>query len=81
MRAKEPIIAWAELQALLAALEVANTAGDYRQVRAVLQEAVTGFVPQCAINDVLWQKNASPVCSEQLFRAKKNLPPREAGEG
>lgn len=81
MRAKEPIIAWAELQALLAALEVANTAGDYRQVRVILQEAVTGFVPQCAINDVLWQKNASPACSEQLFRAKKNLPPREAGEG
>lgn len=59
MRAKEPVVAWGHLQSLLNVLDAANEAGDFAKVRAVLQEAVVGFVPQCRINDILWKKNAA----------------------
>ncbi len=67
MRAKEPVIAWAQLCCLLGALEKANAAGDYAQVREIFQEVVTGFAPQCAISDVLWQKAVQPACPPQVF--------------
>lgn len=56
MRAKEPVIAWAELQAMLGLLERATENGDFEQVRKVLTAAVAGFVPQCEISDVLWKR-------------------------
>jgi UDP-N-acetylglucosamine 4,6-dehydratase len=55
MRAEEQIISWVELESLLSTLEKATKNEDFERVRAVLKYAVTGYVPQCEVEDVLWK--------------------------
>ncbi|MEE7628110.1 nucleoside-diphosphate sugar epimerase/dehydratase [Methylobacter sp. Wu8] len=57
MRAQEQVIPWTELEKMLAVLEQATQDDDFERVRAVLADAVTGFVPQCEIEDVLWKED------------------------
>jgi UDP-N-acetylglucosamine 4,6-dehydratase len=56
MRAQEQVIAWSELEQMLQALEQASLGDNFEQIRRVLTQAVSGFAPQCGINDVLWQR-------------------------
>jgi FlaA1/EpsC-like NDP-sugar epimerase len=56
MRAKEHVIPWAELNKLLLTLEQATKKDDFEMIRQVLTEAVSGFVPQCDIEDLLWKE-------------------------
>jgi FlaA1/EpsC-like NDP-sugar epimerase len=65
MRAEESLIAWAELEKMLIALEKATKDDDFELIRTILQQAVSGFVPQCEIGDLLWQQKSS------LHKAKK----------
>ena len=53
MRAQEQVIPWAELSVILQELEQFNDAGNCQQVRAILMTHVTGFKPQCGIEDWL----------------------------
>jgi UDP-N-acetylglucosamine 4,6-dehydratase len=55
MRAEEQVISWTELERLLATLLKATQDEDFERVRAVLKYAVTGYVPQCDVEDVLWK--------------------------
>jgi FlaA1/EpsC-like NDP-sugar epimerase len=55
MRAEEQIIPWLELEKMLETLEKATRDDDFEKVRDVLKRAVSGFVPQCAIGDLLWK--------------------------
>ncbi|MDO9424793.1 MAG: nucleoside-diphosphate sugar epimerase/dehydratase [Methylobacter sp.] len=57
MRAQEHVIPWADLEKLLATLEQATKDDDFERVRRVLMDAVSGFVPQCEIEDVLWKED------------------------
>ncbi|EGW22932.1 polysaccharide biosynthesis protein [Methylobacter tundripaludum] len=57
MRAQEHVIPWAELEKMLATLEQATEDDDFERVRGVLADAVTGFIPQCEIEDVLWKED------------------------
>ena len=57
MRAQEHVIPWADLEKLLATLERATKDDDFELVRGVLMDAVSGFVPQCEIEDLLWKKD------------------------
>ena len=57
MRAQEHVIPWSELEKMLAVLEQAARNDDLEKVREVLAGAVTGFVPQCDIEDVLWKED------------------------
>jgi FlaA1/EpsC-like NDP-sugar epimerase len=59
MRAEESMIAWAELEKMLAVLEQAAKEDDFEQIRFVLQQAVSGFAPQCEIGDLLWKQRKS----------------------
>lgn len=61
MRAQEQVIPWIELEKMLAVLEQATQDDDFERVRAVLADAVTGFVPQCEIEDVLWKEGRRTV--------------------
>jgi FlaA1/EpsC-like NDP-sugar epimerase len=56
MRAEEQIIPWVELQKMLETLENATKDDDFERVREVLKSAVSGFVPQCNIGDLLWKQ-------------------------
>jgi FlaA1/EpsC-like NDP-sugar epimerase len=57
MRAQEHVIPWAELEKMLAALELATKNDDFGQIREILTDAVAGFVPQCEIEDLLWKES------------------------
>ncbi len=59
MRAEESMIAWAELETMLAVLEQAAKDDDFEQIRLILQQAVSGFAPQCEIGDLLWKQRKS----------------------
>ena len=57
MRAQEHVIPWAELEKILATLEQATKDDDFERVRDILSDTVTGFVPQCEIEDWVWKEN------------------------
>ncbi|MDC8758864.1 polysaccharide biosynthesis protein [Janthinobacterium fluminis] len=54
MRAQEAAIPWAELRALLAALEAACSNFEVETIRALLLRAVREYTPQCGIEDLIW---------------------------
>jgi len=56
LRAEEQIIPWSELEKMLEILVNAAKNDDYERVRDVLKRAVSGFVPQCEIGDLLWKR-------------------------
>ena len=73
MRAEEQVISWAELETLLVTLGKANKNEDFEKVRAVLKYAVTGYVPQCEVEDLLW-KRALEIAESDENESKKNPP-------
>lgn len=56
MRAQEHVIPWPELKQLLDALDQATKQDDFECIRQILIKAVSGYVPQCEIEDLLWKK-------------------------
>jgi hypothetical protein len=81
MCAQEQVISWAELQTLLTTLEKATKNEDFEKVRAVLKYAVTGYVPQCEVEDLLWKRELEmrePITeSEGQKKPPSALPQRE----
>ncbi|MCX7083518.1 MAG: nucleoside-diphosphate sugar epimerase/dehydratase [Methylococcales bacterium] len=66
MRAQEQVIAWSELEQMLQVLEQASLDDNFEQIRRVLTQAVSGFAPQCGINDVLWKQAATNLRQDSL---------------
>jgi FlaA1/EpsC-like NDP-sugar epimerase len=56
MRAEEQVIPWVELEKMLAILEQATKNDDFEQVRSIMKRVVSGFMPQCEIGDLLWNR-------------------------
>ncbi len=56
MRAEEHVISWVELETLIFTLKKATETEDFERVRAILKYAVTGFLPQCGVEDLLWKR-------------------------
>jgi FlaA1/EpsC-like NDP-sugar epimerase len=70
MRAEEQVIPWVELKNMLAMLEQATRDDDFERVRDILKRAVSGFVPQCEIGDLLWNRKGAhiaPLPSDSNF--------------
>ena len=63
MRAEEQVIAWTKLEKMLERLKKATNEDDFEQVRDVLKCAVSGFVPQCEIDDLLWKRRDARITS------------------
>ena len=57
MRAEEHVIPWNVLDMLLSDLKTAAREDDFIQVRDILKQVVTGFVPQCGIDDLVWKQD------------------------
>lgn len=64
MRAEEEIIMWKELEKMLSGLEQSASSDDYQQVRSILKQAVSGFKPQCGIDDWLTGRSAVTVSAQ-----------------
>jgi FlaA1/EpsC-like NDP-sugar epimerase len=71
MRAKEEIIPWSKLQQILKELEEATQNEDYITVRSILKETVTGFVPQCEIEDLIWKSDGRRDLTGKCIEIKK----------
>lgn len=56
MRAEEHVIAWADLSGRLEFLDEAAEQDDHERIREILLETVSGFAPQCGIEDLLWKQ-------------------------
>jgi len=61
MRAEEHVITWFELEKMLASFENAVNSDDVEQLRVLLRQAVSGFIPQCGIEDVMWKADNGAV--------------------
>ena len=78
MRAEEQTISWAELEALLTSLEKATKSEDFERVRAVLKYAVTGYIPQCGVEDLLWRRTCAATTEKKGQKKPPDvLPQRE----
>ena len=55
MRAEEEVIPWNVLSKRLEQLGVALETDDFKEIRVLLKESVSGFAPQCEVNDLLWK--------------------------
>jgi FlaA1/EpsC-like NDP-sugar epimerase len=55
MRANEEVIAWNELQVFIDALSDAVEKYDQQEIRKILTDAVSGFRPQCGIEDIIYK--------------------------
>lgn len=79
MRAEEQVISWTELETLLTTLEKATRDEDFERVRTVLKYAVTGYIPQCDVEDLLWKRTcASTIENEGQKKPPDVLSQREA---
>ena len=65
MRAEEEVIPWAELNNRLERLRVALEKDDFDEIRVILKESVSGFIPQCAVRDVLWEAQKNKVVEDK----------------
>lgn len=86
LRAEEHVISWVELEVMLEALAKATKEEDFELVRDILKQGVSGFIPQCGIKDLLWNKNdklinnrveekdLKLIHSSTNYQAKKNPP-------
>ncbi len=63
MRADEATLPWSELLKLLEKFEQACAERDSEKVRELLESAVTGYVPQCGIQDLMWLETHAGVHS------------------
>jgi len=61
MRAEEQVIPWNTLEKMLSDLESASRNDDFIRAREILTQVVTGFVPQCGIDDLVWKQDRSQV--------------------
>jgi FlaA1/EpsC-like NDP-sugar epimerase len=55
MKAKEEMLSWDELGAILNSLEQAVENSDHEALRSLLIQIVPGFKPQCEISDLLYK--------------------------
>ena len=56
LRAEEHVIPWGDLSERLERLDKAAEHDDHEKIRAILLAAVSGFAPQCGIEDLLWKQ-------------------------
>ena len=59
MRANEEHLAWEVLKSLLAKFSQAIAEDDYVGIRKLLREAVTGYVPEGEIVDLVYQQRSA----------------------
>ena len=82
MRAEEQVIPWAELETLLGTLKSATINEDFERVRSVLKYAVTGYAPQCEVEDLLWKRDLDTcACAHQIENEGQKKPPNALPHG
>jgi FlaA1/EpsC-like NDP-sugar epimerase len=65
MKANEEVIAWNELQVFIDALSDALEKYDQQEIRKILTEAISGFRPQCGIEDIIYKVKGNAFDSEK----------------
>ncbi|MCD2449771.1 polysaccharide biosynthesis protein [Methylicorpusculum oleiharenae] len=71
MRAQEEIVPWKMLNQKLQELEKATLADDYEQVRKIFKDVVSGFAPQCTIEDWIWTETTGKLSGVNQLKIRK----------
>ncbi|MDO8843302.1 nucleoside-diphosphate sugar epimerase/dehydratase [Methylicorpusculum sp.] len=71
MRAQEEIVPWKILNQKLQELEKATLSDDYMQVRKIFKEVVSGFAPQCSIEDWIWTESTGKLSGIKELKIRK----------
>ncbi|MDO9241567.1 MAG: polysaccharide biosynthesis protein, partial [Methylicorpusculum sp.] len=71
MRAQEEIVPWKILNQKLQELEKATLSDDYMQVRKIFKEVVSGFAPQCSIEDWIWTESTAKLSGIKELKIRK----------
>ncbi len=67
MQAKEAELPWKSLAGILNKLTLACSDFDNEKVRAILMDTVTGYIPQCGIEDQVWLNNHKTTIPESVL--------------
>ena len=74
MRDEDEIVSWQGLKRSLDQLKFALEKNDIPAMRKILQESISGFSPQCEVNDILWKtekENTNNLSAKKAASSKK----------
>ena len=74
MRDEDEIVYWDELKRSLDQLKFALETNDLPAMRNILQQSISGYMPQCEVNDILWKtekENTRSLVSKNPTSGKK----------
>ena len=74
MRDEDEIVSWQGLKRSLDQLKFALEKNDIPAMRKILQQSISGFVPQCEVNDILWKtekENTNNLSAKKAASSKK----------
>ncbi len=74
MRDEDEIVSWQGLKRSLDQLKFALEKNDIPAMRKILQQSISGFVPQCEVNDILWKtekENTNNLSVKKAASSKK----------
>lgn len=74
MRDEDEIVSWQGLKRSLDQLKFALEKNDIPAMRKILQQSISGFVPQCEVNDILWKtekENTNNLSAKKATSSKK----------
>jgi FlaA1/EpsC-like NDP-sugar epimerase len=57
MSAEEDSLSWAEIELFLKKISDAVDSNDVQRSRSLLLEAVSGYLPQCDVADLIYERN------------------------
>jgi FlaA1/EpsC-like NDP-sugar epimerase len=73
MSAEEDSLLWAEIELFLKKFSDAVDSNDVQKSRSLLLEAVSGYLPQCNVADLIYEKNRQSKDNGNILDLKKQL--------
>jgi FlaA1/EpsC-like NDP-sugar epimerase len=73
MSAEEDSLLWAEIELFLKKFSDAVDSNNVQKSRSLLLEAVSGFLPQCDVADLIYEKNRQSKDNGNILDLKKQL--------
>jgi len=71
MRDEDEIVSWQGLKRSLDQLKFALEKNDIPAMRKILQQSISGYVPQCEVNDILWKTESKNLSAKKPASSKK----------
>jgi FlaA1/EpsC-like NDP-sugar epimerase len=73
MSAEEDSLLWAEIEVFLKRFSDAVDGNDVQKSQSLLLEAVSGYLPQCDVADLIYERNRQSKGNGNILDPKKQL--------